>query len=59
MPSVSKAQHNFMSVCHHNPKHARGKCPPPRVSEEFVEADAARKEHPQKAAIRELARGRK
>jgi len=41
MPSVSKKQHNFMAMCKHNPKHAKGKCPSKDVAAEFVAADKA------------------
>lgn len=27
MPAVSKSQQQFMAICEHNPKHAKGKCP--------------------------------
>lgn len=27
MPAKSKAEQQFMAICEHNPKHARGKCP--------------------------------
>ena len=36
MPAKSKAQQRFMGMCAHNPKHARGKCPSPKVAREFA-----------------------
>jgi len=43
MPSVSGKQHRFMAMCKHNPQHARGKCPPEKVSGEFLAADSGKK----------------
>jgi len=43
MPSVSGKQHRFMALCKHNKKHARGKCPPEKVSQEFLAADRGKK----------------
>lgn len=43
MPSKSKAQHNFMAMCAHSPKHAQGKCPPVKVAMEYVKADSRKK----------------
>lgn len=39
MPSKTKAQHNFMAMCAHNPSAAKGKCPSKSVAKEFVKAD--------------------
>lgn len=35
MPAESPKQQKFMAMCAHNPKHAKGKCPSHKVSEEF------------------------
>ena len=34
-PATSDRQQKFMAICSHNPKHAKGKCPSHKVSEEF------------------------
>lgn len=43
MPSTSAKQHNYFALCAHSPDKARKKCPPKKVSAEFLAADAARK----------------
>jgi hypothetical protein len=40
---MSGKQHRFMALCRHNPQHARGKCPPEKVSGEFLAADRGKK----------------
>ena len=35
MPAKSRKQQQFMAICAHNPKHAKGKCPSPKVAREF------------------------
>lgn len=52
MPYASKKQARFMRMCAHNPKHAKGKCPPKKVTGEFERAEQA--EHPRAAALRGL-----
>ena len=32
-----------MAMCKHSPQHARGKCPPEKVSGEFLAADSGKK----------------
>lgn len=39
MPSKTKKQANFMRLCKNAPSKARKKCPPKKVSREFVAAD--------------------
>lgn len=36
MPSVSKAQQQFMAMCEHSPEKARGKCPSKAVAKEYA-----------------------
>ena len=35
VPAKSNAQQQFMAICEHNQKHARGKCPSKAVAKEF------------------------
>lgn len=42
MPSVSRAQHNYMEMIAHNPSKARKKGPSKKVAQEFVSADKGR-----------------
>lgn len=35
MPAESRKQANFMQMCRHNPAHAIGKCPSPKVAKDF------------------------
>jgi hypothetical protein len=36
MPAVSQAQQRYMSMCAHDPSHANGSCPSPKVAKEFA-----------------------
>lgn len=44
MPSLSAAQHRLMAMAARRRGRARGKLPPREVAEEFLAADAGRKE---------------
>ena len=39
MPSKTLKQHSFMAICKHARESAQGKCPPPKVVNEFMAAD--------------------
>ena len=43
MPSTSDKQARFMAMCAHNPKHAKGKCPPAKVAKEYSQGDMQRR----------------
>lgn len=36
MPARSVAQQQKMAICLHNPQHAKGTCPSPKVAREFA-----------------------
>jgi hypothetical protein len=35
MPAKTKKQQQFMAICAHSPKKAKGKCPSMKVAKEF------------------------
>jgi hypothetical protein len=43
MPSKTAKQQRFMAMCKNNPEKATKKCPPRKVSAEFVAADKAKR----------------
>jgi len=43
MPYESDRQRGFFKMCEHNPKHARGKCPPRKTLEAFDRHEGMRR----------------